>query len=386
MRPLAGEATISYAARLRENAYACEFKDTFDDRILEHMIQTIENQHLIQKCIAKSWNLSQFLLEAAQTEDISLQMHDMKETIDDRRIARVRIPKKQRAYRKPCRSDDEDEAKVCRYCGYDRKHSKIEDCPAYGQRCNKCQKLNHFASVCKSQRYTDDNSKHEKKIGCIYKNSKIKKTCESDTSDSSDDDFLSKTAAHMLRIKTLKSAPCVEKSATDAHFLEKEEVNFPGQQKQGMEAMIQMRDELHRHTQEIEMRLEQKLSEFFVQMSILINTDALVVPCDKMSNMQMKDETDNDRYRQSNRNKMAVQSNNSQLQTENYRCMSTNQTTNQTANLQSRIESDDESRKRDSDWEDSSFIDEGGWATNYLTIRDKPTRRGRKKGKGKLHT
>ena len=29
MRPLAGEATIFYTARLRENAYACEIKDTF---------------------------------------------------------------------------------------------------------------------------------------------------------------------------------------------------------------------------------------------------------------------------------------------------------------------------------------------------------------------
>ena len=36
MRPLAGEATVSYAARLREKAYECEFGNTFDDRILEH--------------------------------------------------------------------------------------------------------------------------------------------------------------------------------------------------------------------------------------------------------------------------------------------------------------------------------------------------------------
>ena len=94
MRPLAGEATISYAVRLRENAYACEFKDTFDYRILEHMIQTIENQHLVQKCIAKSWDLSQLLLEATQTEDISLQVHNMKDTLEGRHIARIRIPKK----------------------------------------------------------------------------------------------------------------------------------------------------------------------------------------------------------------------------------------------------------------------------------------------------
>ena len=42
MRPVAGEAIIAYAARLREKTYNCKFGDTFDDRILEHMIQTIE--------------------------------------------------------------------------------------------------------------------------------------------------------------------------------------------------------------------------------------------------------------------------------------------------------------------------------------------------------
>ena len=83
LSPFAGEATIAYAARLRERAYDCDFGDTFDDRILEHLIQTIENKHLIQKCIAKCWNLTQFLSEAAQIEDISLQVHDMKDNPDD---------------------------------------------------------------------------------------------------------------------------------------------------------------------------------------------------------------------------------------------------------------------------------------------------------------
>ena len=42
------------------------FGDTSDDKILEHLIQTIENQHLIQKCtcISKGWTLQQFLTEA----------------------------------------------------------------------------------------------------------------------------------------------------------------------------------------------------------------------------------------------------------------------------------------------------------------------------------
>ena len=93
MRPLAGEATVSYAARLREKVYEYEFGNTFDDRVLEHLIQTIENQQLIQRCISKGWELAQFLLEAGQTEDILLQVHDMKEP-QDRYTSRVCKPKK----------------------------------------------------------------------------------------------------------------------------------------------------------------------------------------------------------------------------------------------------------------------------------------------------
>ena len=118
-----------------------------------------------------------------------------------------------------------------------------------------------------------------------------------------------------------------------------------------MEAIIQMQDELHRHRQDIEMRLEQKLSEFIVQMSILINTETLVDPCDKTASMKMKDGTNNDSQRQSHMNRIIVQSNNSQPPqlTQNNGCVS--------------IGSDDRLRKEDSDMEDSSFID-GRWAPN----------------------
>jgi len=35
----------------------------------------------------------------------------------------------------------------CKRCG--RNH-KINNCSAYGKKCNKCEKLNHFAKQCKS--------------------------------------------------------------------------------------------------------------------------------------------------------------------------------------------------------------------------------------------
>ena len=47
MRPHVGKTISAYAARSREKAKECKFGDTFDERILEHIIQTIDNKKLI---------------------------------------------------------------------------------------------------------------------------------------------------------------------------------------------------------------------------------------------------------------------------------------------------------------------------------------------------
>ena len=75
---------------MREKAHDCEFGDTQanDERILEHLIQTIENKMLIQKCISKAWTLQECLTEAGQIEDISLQMRDMSVSPYEQAISR----------------------------------------------------------------------------------------------------------------------------------------------------------------------------------------------------------------------------------------------------------------------------------------------------------
>ena len=40
------------------------------------------------------------------------------------------------------------QGKACGYCGRTHDVSKRENCPAFGKRCNKCNKQNHFANVC----------------------------------------------------------------------------------------------------------------------------------------------------------------------------------------------------------------------------------------------
>ena len=43
---------------------------------------------------------------------------------------------------------DDSLGKACGYCGRTHDVSKPENCPAFGKRCNKCNKQNHFANVC----------------------------------------------------------------------------------------------------------------------------------------------------------------------------------------------------------------------------------------------
>ncbi|CAG2215513.1 unnamed protein product [Mytilus edulis] len=78
MRPINGESTVAYATRLRERAADCEFENQ-DDRILEHIIQTTDNESLIKKTINRKWTLDQMLQEVHQLEDTTLQIHDMRD-------------------------------------------------------------------------------------------------------------------------------------------------------------------------------------------------------------------------------------------------------------------------------------------------------------------
>ena len=143
MRPKPGEPTHSYAARLREKANTCEFLDTYDDRILEHLVQTVGNEVLIHKCLRKCWTLEQFLEEAKEFESTTLQVSEIKRT---QKHSVTKVYKKYRGWR--YWTQEEGRWPRCKYCGQSGVHPKGQNCPAYNKRCFKCSKLDHFAAVC----------------------------------------------------------------------------------------------------------------------------------------------------------------------------------------------------------------------------------------------
>jgi hypothetical protein len=204
LRPNPGESTSSYAARLREKATDCEFGDTHDDRILEHIIPTIDNKTLMHKSINKAWDLTQFLIEAAQMKNIKRQVSDItspeaevkarvnREAQDaqteTKEINRIQSPGKQyyqpRFSRNRTRQEQERRQRTsptphqCQYCGYD--HRKGDNCPAFGKRCRKCNKENHFSSVCRSVG-TPRVDSEKQGTGQNHQSGRIKRTTEEDS-------------------------------------------------------------------------------------------------------------------------------------------------------------------------------------------------------------
>ena len=219
-KQIIGESVVTYAARLREKSKDCEFGEQTDDRILEHLIQTIKDSELVKRSIQKKWNLDQFLEEASQREDINQQVKDMKEDFKISKVGhesedsppksgkwgRRRNPKK-KPLRPPGKrdhkKDEKKKGKSCGYCGKTGAHPPGRNCPAYGQQCLKCGKYNHYASCCRTGAQTQEGSKETKR-------ERVKKTTEAEeTSSDSDDDYiyLQETAQHLHRVKKIRSGP-----------------------------------------------------------------------------------------------------------------------------------------------------------------------------------
>ena len=87
------KSTVEYATCLREKAHDCNFGSNYHERILQKLIQTIEDSAFIQKCISKLESLQEFLMEAQQIDDISTPKQSMKPRHWNRKIHKVKAKK-----------------------------------------------------------------------------------------------------------------------------------------------------------------------------------------------------------------------------------------------------------------------------------------------------
>ena len=141
------ESMAKYYARLREIAKKCEFNDE-DDAIRDHLIKTMNTNRIRVKTIRNNWTLSQILDEAAVEEESTAQAHEIDKKLHDatefQKIKQVT-------------KDKRDRSVTCYRCG--SKHAR-GNCKAYGAKCFKCGKRNHYTRMCRS---TDSKDRTEEK-------------------------------------------------------------------------------------------------------------------------------------------------------------------------------------------------------------------------------
>ena len=136
-----------YYARLRDIAKKCEFNDE-DDAIRDHLIKTMNTNRIRVKTIRINWTLSQILDEAAVEEESTAQAHEIDKKLHDAtEFQKI----------KHITKDKRDRSATCYRCG--SKHAR-GNCKAYGAKCFKCGKRNHYTRMCRS---TDSRDRTEEK-------------------------------------------------------------------------------------------------------------------------------------------------------------------------------------------------------------------------------
>ena len=137
------EKTSEFYTGLQLLARKCEFTDV-DLEIKRQLIQTTTSARIRRKAIEQGLNLDQILkyaraMEMADDQAAEIE-NEQSNAVQRRSVTKTHYPKPQ--------SETNRSAK-CGLCGGSYPHKF--DCTAKGKRCLSCDKLNHFAKMCRSR-------------------------------------------------------------------------------------------------------------------------------------------------------------------------------------------------------------------------------------------
>ena len=165
------ESVDAYVNRLRKLASSCDFGVLTDELIRDRPVIGVRDKDLKGRLLRQKGLSLTKAIEMSQSSEITKQQLKSLETEERKSIVEEINHFKQRGKPKPAKpatskskgntrdSKDESERsappkkkkKNCKYCG-NQLHRKRRECPAFGHVCHKCNKSNHFASVCNAKR------------------------------------------------------------------------------------------------------------------------------------------------------------------------------------------------------------------------------------------
>ena len=148
------ESVIDFIEDLYKFSETCNFGELKDQLIRDRIVVGIKDSTLARKLMQDEGLTLEKAANAAKAAEM-VQNHQkiLKGEVEEAKIGAVEQRKKTRTdnmapnEKKP---QDQKSHKECYNCGKSPLH-KREDCPAKQAKCHKCQKIGHFARVCKSK-------------------------------------------------------------------------------------------------------------------------------------------------------------------------------------------------------------------------------------------
>ena len=166
-----GESIDTFVTRLRTQATRCQFHaDDLSSQVRDQIVFGCRSGKLRRKALAENLALDRLIQVARAEESARANAAEMEKANEQStsdasgdvfKVSRSpgKYSNKLSLSSKPPAKIDEapnppKSDKKCFNCGGPFPHSKEKPCPAKGKSCNKCSKLNHFASQCRGGRGT----------------------------------------------------------------------------------------------------------------------------------------------------------------------------------------------------------------------------------------
>ncbi|UYV65294.1 K02A2.6-like [Cordylochernes scorpioides] len=153
MKQKEDESFNDFLTRIKLQIANCKYAVMSDELLKDRIVVGIINNEIRERLLSEAdLNLEKATQICIACENATNQMKHVLSNSDKQVAVTKMNSKKWEDSKEPRKENITNQShkiiENCRNCG--RSH-KINQCPAYQKRCNKCKKLNHFANLCRSQ-------------------------------------------------------------------------------------------------------------------------------------------------------------------------------------------------------------------------------------------
>lgn len=156
------ETVDCFINRLRKLASSCQFGALTEEMIRDRLVIGIQDKTTKARLLRERDLSLDKALDMCRSNEVTknqlkaIQNVDKKDN-DELNFVRAKhkpAQGKKPPYQKKPSTQKKSTRKFwkCKYCGQQKKHAKPTECPAHGQQCRICKKMNHFAHMCQSNK------------------------------------------------------------------------------------------------------------------------------------------------------------------------------------------------------------------------------------------